>query len=62
MATPNALTPMGFVEALPSPIQAWVKPGGTVRTMPDQPPASRRPRYTSGAKPATIRKNWSTSL
>ena len=27
-----------------------------------QPPTSRRPRNTSGANPATIRKNCSTSL
>ena len=62
IATPNASTPIGLVDALPKPLQACVNAGGSVARMPCQPPASRNPRYTSGRNPATIRKNCSTSL
>ena len=40
---PSASTPIGLVAALPNPRHAWVSGAGRVATMPDHPPASRRP-------------------
>ncbi len=47
---------------------AWPRVWGCAATMfsfatnPDHPPTSRRPKSTTGRKPSTMRKNWSTSL
>src|SRR3954464_5140599 len=60
--TPNTSTPSGLVDALAMPRHECVSASGIDWRMPDQPPTSLRPRYTSGTKPATIRKNCSTSL
>ena len=62
IATPKTSMPIGFVSGLPIPRQECVSAIGSVCWRPCQPPTSRRPTYTSGTKPATIRKNCSTSL
>ena len=70
---PNHSTPIGLLRGLPDvlPRLRSSAPGSKPRDdgvvasradRPVQPPTSRRPRNTSGAKPSTIRKNCSTSL
>ena len=59
---PNNSTPMGFWLALPMYFQECVMLAGRRDTMPCQPPALAQERMASGANPATIRKNCSTSL
>src|SRR5438270_1548619 len=72
ITNPNHSTPIGFVEGDAMYCHEWLQAPGAkpfeVATVasrvcnPSQPPASRKPRKTSGAKPKTIRKNCSTSL
>src|SRR5690349_12767355 len=54
--------PNGLAFASPIYFQAWVYWGGSDALILDHPPASCRATITSGVKPITMRKNWSTSL
>ena len=72
ITSPNHSTPMGFAAGLPmwrhdSVIAPGSKPRDTASCArradrPDQPPTSFIPMITSGTNPATMRKNWRTSL
>jgi hypothetical protein len=69
---PNQPTPIGFSRALPMCFhesvhvpgaKCWlVATGMSFCCNAAQPPTSLSARNTSGAKPSTIMKNWSTSL
>jgi hypothetical protein len=59
---PNHSTPIGLASARPRYDHECTNVSGTRAARPDQPPASRRPRYATGRKPKTIRKNCNTSL
>ena len=63
---PSQCAPSGFA-VLPVPSQACspASPSLESRTesiRPDQPPTFTRPMTVIGTRPATMTKNWSTSL
>ena len=55
-------TPIGLSAACSMPFHECMNPAGAFSVSPCRPPIFLSPSQTSGRKPATIRKNCSTSL